>query len=285
METAAFPAPTAGGAKPHCAVPPLFWPSFARRRMHRLFCGLLGACLVPGAVSAPTDAPRENATEATSTPIGQHETIDKSGTQAELITATDYAGLRKKITYGQAQLAEVYAALTEKDVAGLTNTMHALYSMRWHRGVYHLYQDLWHLRKNKHPQFAWETIATVPARLALASTINRAQIFNAHEFKDYLRAHKYDEHEFHRAQVIIALGLNGDPDDVDYLAEMAAMDNVYLSQSAITSLALMAHSKAQKAMEKLWIKHQGTPRGDLLLELLDKGYRVRPALGPASATK
>jgi hypothetical protein len=188
----------------------------------------------------------------------------------------NYNQLRKLITFGKATIFEVKQALTEQDVVGLSNTLHALYSMRWHRGVYHLYYDLWHLKKDKYSDFAWESLEKVPARIALASTINRAQIYDTDEFKSYIRSHMHDEHEFHRAQVVVALGLNGDPDDVDYIKSMAAGDNHYVTQSAISSLAMVGHVQAQDAMIELYNQYKGTPRGKLLLELLKKSYKWSP---------
>ena len=91
-------------------------------------------------------------------------------------------------------------------------------------------------------------------------------------FAGAVRAYKYDEHEFHRAQVVVALGLNGDPDDVAYIQEMAAGDNVYVSQSAISSLAIVGHEKARDAMVALYKEFKDDPRGPLLLQLLEQAY-------------
>ena len=188
----------------------------------------------------------------------------------------NYALLREKITYGKATLGDVNLALTEPDVVQITNTIHALYSMRWHRGVQNLFDDLWLLKKDKHPGFAWESIEKIPARIALASTINRAQIFETQEYQDFIRAHMHDDHEFHRAQVVVALGLNGDPDDVEYIKTMADGENHYVVQSAISSLAMLSHVKARDAMIELYHEHHGTPRGDLLLKLLKHAYKWLP---------
>jgi HEAT repeat protein len=86
----------------------------------------------------------------------------------------------------------------------------------------------------------------------------------------------YDDHEFHRAQVVVALGLNGDPDDVEYIKEMANGDNHYVTQSAISSLAIVGHVKAKDAMIELYEKHRGTARGRLILDLLKKAYKWQP---------
>ncbi len=219
----------------------------------------------PSASSAETESDKNNV-EAES---GQEA--------APLITKeSTFKHLRKVITFGDASLAEVKQALTQEDIGELTNTMHALYSMRWHRGVYYILYDLWHLKKDKYPDFAWTAIESIPARIALASTINRIQIYDAEEFQDYIRAHMYDEHEFHRAQVVVALGLNGNPDDVDYIKEMAAGDNAYVAQSAISSLAMVGHEKARDAMIDLYNQHQDNARGDLLQSLLKKAYDWEP---------
>ena len=202
----------------------------------------------------------------------QTTSVDQNIEKKESVAHPNFEEIRHSITYGNANLADVRKAMTQTDIAELTNTMHALYSMRWHRGVYNLMYDLWHIQKNKHPDFAWQAIESTPVRLALASTINRAQIYDTEEWKEFLYAHKYDEHEFHRAQVVVALGLNGDPDDVAYIQEMAAGDNVYVSQSAISSLAIVGHEKARDAMVALYKEFKDDPRGPLLLQLLEQAY-------------
>ncbi len=219
--------------------------------------------------------------EIGSTPQKTDESIDQKSdtTSAKAEQATplfDYEKLRQKITYAEATALEVKNALTEQDPAALSNTLHALYSMRWHRVVVYLLDDLWKLDKNKHPDLAWNLIEKPPVRIALASTINRIQIHNTKEYKDYIRAHKYDEHEFHRAQVIISLGLNQNPKDVPYLQEMGEGNNNYVAQSAITALALMHHVLARDAMVTIWGKYANDPRGDLILEVLKKAYDWMP---------
>ena len=154
--------------------------------------------------------------------------------------------------------------------------MHALYSMRWHRGVIHLLYDMWDMKKDKYPELSWDIIDKAPARIALASTICRIQLTGKEKYLEYIRSHEHDRHEFHRAQVVIALGLNGDPADVDYIKGMADGDDVYVAQSAITALSLMGHRKASDAMIDLWFKYRGTPRGNLIQQLLKQAYNLTP---------
>lgn len=190
--------------------------------------------------------------------------------------AVNYRFLQRKITFGQATLAEVRQALTDNDTGNITNTLHALYSMRWHRGVIHLLYEMWDLKKGKYPELAWDIIDKAPARIALASTICRIQITGTGKYLQYIRSHENDKNEFNRAQVVIALGLNGDAADVDYIKKMADGDNVYVAQSAITALSLVGHKKASDAMIDLWFKYRGTPRGNLIQELLRQAYNLTP---------
>jgi len=183
-----------------------------------------------------------------------------------------FDALHSKIASGTASFKEIRQALSDRNVAALTNTVHALYSMRIHRHVHKLLYDMWNLKKEKHPDLSWDLIAKAPTRIALASTINRIQISETHEYKDYIRSHKYDDHEFHRAQVVVALGLNGDPVDVPYLKEMGSSDNNYVIQSAITGLAFMNNIQARDALVNIWKEFQEDPRADLILGVLAKAY-------------
>ena len=188
-------------------------------------------------------------------------------------TLPDYDVLREKITFGNANFSEVREALTEPDILNLTNTLHALYSMRWHRAVLHLLQNIWERKREKYPELAWDLLEKIPPLIALASTINRIRIFNTDEYKAYIRSHRYADHEFVRAQVVVSLGLNGDPDDVDYLVKMVNSSNHYVVQTAMTSLALMGHVRAKEAMITLEDEYTDEPRGKLLRELLKKAYQ------------
>jgi len=188
----------------------------------------------------------------------------------------DYDRLREKITFGKATLLEVRQALTEPSVVNLTNTLHALYSMRWHRGVLHLNQHIWDRKRAKYPELAWDLLEKIPPRIALASTINRIRIFHTEEYKAFIRSYRYSDHEFIRAQVVVALGLNGDPDDIEYLVQMVNSNNRYVIQTAITSLALLGHENAKDAMIILEDEYRDDPRGELLRELLKYAYKWEP---------
>lgn len=216
------------------------------------------------------DVPEESGLSSAS-PV--EETLPDKSTQPSRPAPTyDYNLLRKKISYGKATLADVRKALTDPDTAGLTNTVHALYGMRWHRGVVNLLHDMWKLDREKYPELAWDKLAVAPARLALASTINRIQIVHTDEYLDYIRAHRKDEHEFHVAQVAVALGFNGDPMDIPYLQALGESDNSYIAQSAITGLALMGGDQARDALVALNDEFRDDARSKLISELLKKAY-------------
>ena len=202
--------------------------------------------------------------------------ITSTNAHANNETVPNYNKLREKITLGKATFVEVREALTEPNVVNLTNTLHALYSMRWHRAVLHLYQNIWDRKRARYPELAWELLEKIPPRIALASTINRVRIFNTEEYKAFIRSHRYADHEFIRAQVVVSLGLNGDPDDIEYLVKMVHSTNHYVVQTAMTSLALLGHVRAKEAMIILEKTYRDESRGELLRELLKQAYRWEP---------
>ena len=188
----------------------------------------------------------------------------------------NYDALRRSITYGQATLFDVRQALTQRDEMGLSNTIHALYGMRIQRGVIHILRGIWDNNRQAYPEFTWELLNKPSVRIAVASTLNRIQIVNSDEYKEYIRDHRHSGQSFIRAQASIALGLGGDPEDLEYLFEQADGYDHYVAQSAITALSLYGGNRARDLMIKLLKKHQGTARGGLIAELLRKAYDWPP---------
>ena len=187
--------------------------------------------------------------------------------------------LLSKITRGTARFPEIRQALSRPDVGALCNILHAMHSMRGQRASMRLLRALWKedtALPDRYPELAWSALGKVPVRLALASTLLRVGAPDPGQYLKYLLQHKYDTHEFHRAQVVIALGLHGNPDDVDYLLEMAGGEDPYVVQSAITGLGLMRSPKARQGLGTLWKSHRDTPRGTLIEEVLLHVYRVVP---------
>ncbi len=176
---------------------------------------------------------------------------------------------------GHATLADVRLALTERNVALLTNSLHALYAMRWHRGVWHLLDDIWAGRRAAYPELSWDLLEKPPARVALASTLNRMKIVDTREYQDYIRGQKDASHEFIRAQVAVALGFNGDPADIPLLRKYAEGGNPYVAQSAITGLGLMDNDLARKTLIELRdaFKEKEPARSKLIAEVLDAAYK------------
>ena len=200
-------------------------------------------------------------------------------------TGYDYDALTARIAAGRATIGEVRRALTDTDAGRLTNTVHALYSMRWHREVVHLILDMWNLQTAKYPELSWELLKKPPVRIALASTVSRIQVAHIGKYLDYIRSHEHDKQEFIRAQVVVGLGLNGYKEDVPYIKSMAESDDHYVVQSAIASLGFMQSGAAKDALEELWFEFRGTPRQELIEVVLKKVYRLVPEERPKQPSK
>lgn len=216
------------------------------------------------------------------TPLAENHLTDKNPDGQDPVViqkkSVSYEILGRKIMQGSASLAEVRQAMTDENIGSLVNTIHAMYSMRWHRGAMNLLDKLWALKLEEYPELNPELFRKTPVRLAMASTINRIKVINTEEYLSYLREHKYDDHEFHRAQVVMALAFNQNPDDVEYLYEMADSENHYVTQTAISALAIMGGNSAKKALGQLWKKYRNTPRGDLIEDVLKHAYNEVPNL-------
>ncbi len=190
----------------------------------------------------------------------------------------DYTQLQLRVVNGQASFPEVVRALSDADVARLVNTVHMMHSQRWQRASVRLLLALW--RQQDTVAFPGdlnpERFAKPPVRLALASTLLRMEAPGRDAYLRYLLEHRYDAHEFHRAQVVIGLGLNRNPKDVDYLEEMASSGNDYVVQAAVTALGLMQDLRARQALGRLWERHRGGALGELIEGVLARVYRVTP---------
>lgn len=210
--------------------------------------------------------------------------VEQQATQKTVEPLYDYNRLRKNITAGRATLADARRAMTDTDPVSLSNSIHASYTMRRHRGVVNLLDGMWELKQEKYPELAWKLIAKPPARIAIANVINRARIVKTEPYVEYIRSFKDAEHEFIRAQVSIALGFNGELADLPYLKEMSDGDNHYVAQSAITALTLFGSNEARDVLIELADKHAGTPRGELMTQLLRKVYQWSPSDAQQAST-
>ncbi len=182
--------------------------------------------------------------------------------------------LQQRLLNGQARLADIRSAMSNPKIGELANAIHALYAMNWHRGAHNVLTAMWRNDETAHqayPELAWENISKPAVRIAIASTLNRYYPL-APQYRQYLRQHIDDKHEFHRAQVAIALGMNHDPKDIPAISKLAQEDNIYVAQSAITALGLMDEEKARLALMELGKAYQGQPKGRLIQEVLRRVY-------------
>lgn len=206
--------------------------------------------------------------------VAPHPSVAK---QLPVPDSAQYRALHEKIAYGKASLAEIRMALTESNPLALVNVMQALYAMKWHRGVLHLLDGLWTGDKERYPELAWPEIESAPTRIALASTINRVRIMNTKPQLDYIRQYVDSDDRLIAAQVAVALGFNGDAKDLDTLKNYSAGDNAYIAQSAITGLGLFGSEQAQNVLIDLLQRYKDSNRGNLIKEVLKRGYDWPPA--------
>ena len=216
---------------------------------------------------------------------------DKSGTSEQspgngntvaeknIVKQSDYQILQRKILYGNASLAEMRQAFTNRDMLGLCNTIHALFSMRWHRGALNILDAMWETNRGKYPEFSWDLIENTSARIAVASSLNRINPQNS-DYLKYIRSQMDNDDDFNKAQVAVALGFNADPQDVPFLKTASEGNNAYVVQSAITGLALMNNVPARDALIELLGESRNTAKGELISNVLKQAYSWIPEETP-----
>ena len=187
-----------------------------------------------------------------------------------------FKNLYNRIYTSKASLEHVKQALRSDNPTNLVNVMHALYAMRLDSSVYNLMYDMWELNDIESINVNWKKISEPPVRIALASTINRIDGIKSRALREYIRSFKKANDEKIRGQVLVALGLNGDPIDIPYIEKMANSDNRYLTQIGISSLAFMGTGAAKRVLIKLANQYHDTPRGKLIIDVLKNAYNVVP---------
>lgn len=182
------------------------------------------------------------------------------------------AQVHERIVARSATPAEVKRAVSIGPLGDRANILHALYSMRQSAWVRSLLFDLWRDQRKQHPAIDWQSMQSPVLRVALAATMNRIAAGTIPEFLDYLRAQANHELPLVRAQALMALGMNGDAQDIDSLVDGANGADHYVAQSAITGLAFMYSQPAHKALAQLAIKHKDSERGVFIKRILKGAY-------------
>jgi len=185
-----------------------------------------------------------------------------------------YDNLRLKLAAGGASMSELRLALTDPDVTALTKTMHALPAMAWHRGALYLIYDLWSLKKEKYPELNWEMIEKPPARIALASTLNRLQReAGAREYVDYINRFRHDPAPFNQLQVVIAMGYLNDSANADYLVSRLGSHSLLVVKNAISALASMDDHAARNTVVELGKTHSDANMRAFISKVLQQTQR------------
>jgi len=173
-------------------------------------------------------------------PVLSQSTSNEQLAQADIILA--------KIVSGRASLSDIKSGLSVGKPGDTANLLHALHTMRDSLIVTKLLHAIWYQRHDLHPDIPWERLELPLVRVALASTLNRTFGSNTAEFLDYIREQRDNEIFLVRSQVAVALGMNGDPQDIDTLAGYVSDKSDHVAKSAITGLAFMYNAKAREEL-------------------------------------
>ena len=177
-----------------------------------------------------------------------------------------------KVIAKKATIQEIQRSLSLNKPGDVANIMHALYSMRHSPIVRNLLRDLWYENQQAREQIPWQRLRSPVIRVALASTIHRIFPGVSDEFVSYIRAQGQHQSFLVRAQVAIALGLSGEPQDVALLASYLDGESDYVADSAVVGLAYMYNQEAKQSLIQAIKRVKDKKRLDLIREALLRTY-------------
>jgi HEAT repeat protein len=188
--------------------------------------------------------------EAPGPTVPQPDLTPPSAPEAPAPPATlgPYERTREAIRASTATLDAILEALTEEDVEGLANTLHALYLMGERPWVLQLLRALWNEDLDAYPELDWGRLSAPAARVALASTLARLEPARRESYLGYLRRALAEPDPFVRAQAAVGLGFAGEPADVPALAELALGGAAYDGEAAVKALGIHGSESARLAL-------------------------------------
>ncbi len=208
-----------------------------------------------------------------------HQTASPSQEDAVVVEASTrahYDGLRQSIMQSTASLAAIVEALEQPYTLGVANTLYALHKMHFVRPVHHLLDALWQNNQSRYPNLNWEAINSNTGRIALATTLMRIKVKNTEAYIEHIRTHQDSEDPQVLSQVGMALGFNGEMNDLPYLERLAESETPKIAEGAITGLSTFQGNKAKRVMIGLAKKYEGTARGNYLKQMLRDFYGWPP---------
>lgn len=195
----------------------------------------------------------------------QHGQPGAPTAQADIILA--------KIVSGRASLDDIKSGLRTGKSGDIANMLHALYVMRDSLIIRKLLHSMWYERRDLHPDIAWHRLQSPVVRVALASTLNRILRGNTREFLDYIRGQKDHEIFLVRSQVAVALGINGELQDIDILSAYVLDESDHVAKSAVTGLAFMYRPQARDELVRLLeLQPDDSKRARLIRQALLHAY-------------
>jgi len=184
--------------------------------------------------------------------------------------------LLKRISKGQASIADIKIALQIGKPGDIANVFSALYTMRRDPRIRGLMFDVWRDIRKEHADLPWEKLQHPVIRTSLAAVMNRIAAGTISEFLDYLRAQADSEIDLVRAQVALALGMTGYLEDLPQLKRYAEGESFYVAQSAIVGLGYVYRDEAKQVLLDLHEKYKGSVRGVYIAGMLQEAYQWKP---------
>lgn len=170
---------------------------------------------------------------------------------------------------------ELKAVLRSENLDAVTKTLNDVKGMLYKGEILPFIEDLWHLRKQKHPKVAWHVVEKKVVRLELANILLQARQngylkFDPHDMAEFAIRHIRSRDFWVRYHAISVLGLTESDFAVQELLKIAKREDDETFRAASFELIQMCNPNANRAVADLLISVKDRIRRKHMKESIKK---------------
>ena len=171
-----------------------------------------------------------------------------------LIFTRIYSSSANKEFITSDNLSEV---INSKDIDKVTDTLNEIKKMNYQGEILPFVKDLWHLKKNKHPDLAWNIVTKDIVRVEIANILLQAERnglidINKENLHNYILGLLSSNDVYVVQKSIFTLSTFDYNSDVDDILSIAKKRNKITFRAAVITLSKMCNSKSDRALDKLF---------------------------------
>lgn len=134
-----------------------------------------------------------------------------------------------------------------------------------------LLSDIWEVRKDRYPEFAWKYLGLPSVRIQLAGTLGQCYPSDRRYYKYVVRMLNSSNSEW-REKAVGVIGFLGGSNDIGVLSKMAMSEDQQLAWTAIWAIGNIGGERAEKALKAIEGRYMNEGN-EVLLKIIRKARR------------